>query len=133
MENVFTKDGWYFRKYDGRRREFRGISREDFAAARDLHFGRISRALVAEAEARTKVQKYKDTLAYFATVPYAYQGEGWEDFSKYQRPCRDGIGYVAICPGERGNNVYVDEPHAVRTLTKKYEAWRAERATRQCH
>ena len=63
-------------------------------------------------------------MAYFAEIPYVYKGDGSDDFKKYQRPCSNGIGYVAICPGESCNNFYTDNIYAVKALKRKYSAWR---------
>ena len=59
----------------------------------------------------------------FAQIPYEYQGDGMDDYSKIQRPSSNGIGYVAICPGESGNNIYIEEPHAVAALRRKYNEY----------
>lgn len=69
---------------------------------------------------RNEYKTRREYIAYFATIPYEYQGDGMDDFNLYQRPASNGIGYVAICPGESGNNFYTDDPILVSYLTKKF-------------
>lgn len=114
---VYGSKDWFFASYDGRKKAFRGISRQDFNKARDLH---VLRSCNRPHTLPSRVENFKRAMAWFATIPYACQGDGLDDFSKYQRPARDGKGYVAICPGEPANNVYVDDPFIVRALTRKY-------------
>jgi hypothetical protein len=63
-------------------------------------------------------------MARFAEIPYVYKGDGYEDFNRYQRPCSNGIGYVAICPGNSSYNFYTDNVYAVKALKRKYSEWR---------
>ena len=63
----------------------------------------------------------REILSYFSTIPYRIAENEPNDYDKYQRPSRNGIGYVAICPGERGNNFYTDDTITVAYLKKKYE------------
>ena len=58
-------------------------------------------------------------------VVCAGEGDGFDDFNKYQRPARDGVGYIATCPGESLNDVYIDDVFVVKALKRKYYAWRA--------
>ena len=120
MISVFKRSNWFCTKFDGRKKEFRGISREDFEKACKKHFDRIWENVVWN---KTKTQQFKEKMEYFSRVPYEYQGDGLDDFNEYQRPASNGIGYVAICPGERCNNVYVDEPHLVSALMRKYNEY----------
>jgi len=108
-------------KYDGRRRMFRGLSRSEYEAAWERHVCRWS---VTNSEPpKTRVQKVMEDLEYFAGIPYEYEGDGLDDYNKFQRPTRNGVGYVAICPGESGNNYYVDDPVLVTILKRKYDAY----------
>ena len=66
------------------------------------------------------MEKILSDLNFFSNIPYEYQGDGLDDFNKYQRPASNGIGWGAICPGERGNNYYIDDPVTVAILKKRY-------------
>ena len=115
--SLFKDKSWAFRHFDGRRREFRGITRNEFEAACKKHWERAGRSVPTSQyiyEARRR------EIAYFSGIPYEYQGDGMSDFEKYQRPASNGSGYVAICPGERANSHYVDDPILVAYLTKKF-------------
>lgn len=112
---IYKQENWFCRKYDGRRKEFKSIDRNEFTAAQERHFSRMSNSYV-----RDEFKDRRDCIAYFASIPYEYQGDGMDDYSRYQRPAGNGMGYVAICPGERGNNFYTDDPILVKYLTKKY-------------
>ena len=72
----------------------------------------------------SRVHKIVSDLNYFAEIPFEYQGDGLDDFEKFQRPSSNGVGYVAICPGERGNNYYVDDPVTVAILRRRYDEWK---------
>ena len=72
----------------------------------------------------SRVHKIISDLNYFSEIPFEYQGDGLDDFEKYQRPSSNGVGYVAICPGERGNNYYVDDPVTVKILRRRYDEWK---------
>ena len=72
---------------------------------------------------KSKTKEVIEILEYFKNIPYEYLGDGFDDFNKYQRPSSNGIGYVAICPGEKGNNYYTENPTAVKILKRKYEEW----------
>lgn len=123
---IFNDKGWNFKNYDGRRREFRGISRDEFNEAKRKNRDREIARFRAERSVKTKTQSFKEWIRYFSTIPYEYTGDGFDDFNHYQRPASNGIGYVDICPGERGNNNYVDEPHLVAALTRKYKEWKTK-------
>lgn len=112
---IYKQQDWFWRKYDGRKKEFKSISRNDFKAAKERHISRMSNSYV-----RNEYKSRRECLAYFAGIPYEYQGDGMDDYNRYQRPASNGVGYVAICPGERANNYYVDDPILVAYLTKKY-------------
>ena len=86
-----------------------------FNAAKERHISRMPNGYV-----RNEYKTRREYIAYFATIPYEYQGDGMDDFNLYQRPASNGIGYVAICPGESGNNFYTDDPILVSYLTKKF-------------
>ena len=121
--NIFSDypETWMRLKYDGRRKAYYlGLSKKDFEDAQEKHALRIAAKFRLEFSKKTRYQKIKSDLAYFSEIPYEYQGDGLDDFNKYQRPASNGIGWVAICPGERGNNYYVDEPVTVAILKKRY-------------
>lgn len=120
---IFKRQQWYFAKYDGRKKEFKGISKEDFNKAAEKHIERFWAQERQNLANKTKVEKYKQLRKYFESIPYEYQGDGLDDFEKYQRPASSG-GYVAICPGERGNNVYIEpipeNAQIIKHLTRLY-------------
>ena len=118
--SIFKNQNWPNVKYDGRRKVFKGISRTSFREAQSKHWQR--KALVY-APPMTKVQRFRRDMAFFASIPYVYQGDGLDDYNKYQRPCSNGVGYVAVCPGEPANNYYVDDPLTVKCLKRKYNEW----------
>lgn len=105
---------------------FRGITREQWNEARDKRISRMASRLGSDRQSN-RLDSYKQMRDFFATVPYEYQGDGLDDYNKFQRPSSDGKGYVAVCPGEPDNNVYVDEPHLVRMLTRKYNEYMQQR------
>lgn len=117
---IFAIEHWFDKKFDGRKKIFRGISRDAFNKAVKKHRERRwrSMSLIPEYERRRKIIKF------FASIPYEYQGDGLDDYNMYQRPANNGVGYVAICPGERTNNLYTDDPLAVTYLTKKYKKYK---------
>lgn len=99
---------------------FKGITKEQFAEMCQKHYDRLYIQWSLSNPKPTKTQQFKETMRIFSQIPYEYQGDGMDDHSKFQRPSSNGIGYVAICPGERGNNIYVEEPHAVAALIRKF-------------
>lgn len=114
--NIFKVENWYDRRYDGRRKEFKGITREEFKKAVRRHYDHSYNKL----KVTDIYAERRRIIAYFANIPYKYEGDGLDDFNLYQRPASNGRGYVAICPGESGNNYYVDDPLAVVYLKAKY-------------
>ena len=117
--NIFSEhpETWMRLKYDGRRKAYYlNMSKEEFAAAQEKNEARRRNKYTTP----TRIERILSDLAYFSEIPYEYQGDGLDDFNKYQRPASNGIGWVAICPGERGNNYYVDEPVTVAILKKRY-------------
>lgn len=124
---IFEKEDWCFWNYKNTKL-FQGITREEYEIAREKRFARMIEATHVPDENR--VQKARKTLEYFSKIPYVYEGDGWDDYNRYQRPCSNGVGYVAICPGERANTVYVDDPFVVAALTRKYNEWKSKNAGR---
>ena len=122
MKNIYTEKPWWPScHYDGRRKKyFLNKSREEFERDKEKHFQRQQIRWVIDNLEKSRFRKIKRDLAYFSEIPYEYRGDGLDDFNKYQRPASNGIGWVAICPGERGNNYYVDEPVTVAILKKRY-------------
>ena len=117
--NIFSEypEMWMRLRYDGRRKAYYlNMSKEEFAAAQKKNESRRRSKYTKP----TRMEKILSDLEFFANIPYEYEGDGLDDFNKYQRPASNGIGWVAICPGERGNNYYVDEPVTVAILKKRY-------------
>lgn len=116
-KNIFSEypETWMCLRYDGRRKSYYlNMSKEEFAAAQEKNEARRRSKYTMP----TRMEKILSDLAFFANIPYEYEGDGLDDFNKYQRPASNGIGWVAICPGERGNNYYVEDPITVAILKK---------------
>lgn len=113
---LFTVENWWCLRYDGRKAIFKGITREAYAAMTAKAYEHRAR----KTSVQSLNERRREIIAHFAQIPYEYNGEGWEDFQRVQRPASNGIGYVAICPGERGNNYYTDDKVLVAYLTAKY-------------
>ena len=117
--NIFSDypETWMRLRYDGRRKAYYlNMSKEEFAAAQEKNEARRRNKYTTP----TRIERILSDLNFFSNKPYEYQGDGLDDFNKYQRPASNGIGWVAICPGERGNNYYVDDPVTVAILKKRY-------------
>ena len=128
--SIFAQRNWFFRHYDGRRKEFEGISRDAFKRCCATHLDRMQRNLSIQFDSDTfSNPQRREMIKYFAAIPYEYEGDYMDDYSKYQRPASNGVGYVAICPGERANNIYVEDKLLVAYLTKKYEKYLAAKAS----
>lgn len=123
MKKIYNISYWWMARYDGRRRLFRGITRAQFAAAVAKHYDRARDRW--DHIPATRGAERREMLRYFAAIPYSYQGDGLDDYSKYQRPASNGRGWVAICPGEPGNNVYTEDPALVALLRRRYERHQA--------
>lgn len=117
---IFHTLNWYTMKYDKRKKLFRHITKEQFCEAAEKRMKRFSNQ-VEENKYIESCQIRRWNLEFFAAVPYVFKGDYLDDFSFYQRPSSNGIGYVAICPGERGNNIYINDPILVKYLKSKYE------------
>jgi hypothetical protein len=122
-QKLFAKKNKYnylfLPKYDGRKKEFKNISREEWRII--VAKCRKREELKAQVNTVNKLEMLKQILVFFAEIPYIYNGDGLDDFNKYQRPSRNGRGWVAICPGEPYNNYYTEDPTAVAILKKRYE------------
>ena len=117
--NIFSEypEMWMRLRYDGRRKAYYlNMSKEEFAAAQEKNEARRRSKYTMP----TRIERILSDLNFFSNIPYEYKGDGLDDFNKYQRPASNGIGWVAICPGERGNNYYVDDPVTVAILKKRY-------------
>lgn len=114
-KDLYRTGCWWHLNYDGRKRLFKGISKADFEKAKIKHFERSSNKFVPDIYAARR-----EDINFFSSIPYTYSGDGMDDYSMYQRPSSNGIGYVAICKGERGNNYYTEDKILVAYLTKKY-------------
>lgn len=112
---VFDLPNWHHFRFDGRRKIFQGINREEFEEATRKRANRAFNRVKAD-----EYRRRREVIRYFAEIPYKYEGDGMDDFNKFQRPASNGRGYVAICPGESGNNYYVSDPLTVAYLKKKY-------------
>lgn len=124
-QKLFAKKNKYnylfLPKYDGRKKEFKNISRDDWEAILAKCRERELLKNTIRYRSVNKLARVKEILRYFEEIPYIYEGDGLDDFNKFQRPASNGRGYVAICPGEPGNNYYTDDPVAVAILKKRYE------------
>ena len=120
--DLFKDENWCFLKYDGRKKMFMGMTKEEFGKMKEVHFSRFQKKYWdTKRDFISKCGKRREDISYFATIPYEYMGDGLDDFNHYQRPCSDGVGYVSICPGEPRNNYYVEDPLTVRYLRSKYD------------
>lgn len=119
--DLFKVERWFDLRFDGRKKLFKGISRQEFNALVKKHYKREGAKWLHKAsDFLAQCQERRKAINFFANIPYTYEGDGLDDYSMYQRPSSNGVGYVAICPGERGNNYYVDDPLLVNYLTAKY-------------
>lgn len=116
---IFARPDWHLCKYDARRREFRNISRPAFEEAKRRHWCHVWNQSGRD---QSRHAARVEDLRFFAAIPYPHEftGDGWSDWERYQRPASDGRGWVAICPGERGNNYYTADPVTVEILRRRY-------------
>ena len=122
--SIFKQSNWPFKKYDGRKKYFRGISKDEFTKCCEKRLKRLTNHMQTEnSNHNNGFEKRRKLIEFFKNVPFKYEGDGLDDFNSYQKPSRDGVGYVSVCPGERGNNVYVDDPILVSYLKKKYDKY----------
>lgn len=136
MYECFNTEAWRSPypavRYDGRRKEFRGISREAFNEAKAKHLtrqvyrGKYGRDIVKECRERRR------EIDLWRSVPYAEdfratEADPWNDHDRYKRPASSGRGWCSICPGEPGNNWYTEDPILCAYLDAK-----ARRAGRAC-
>lgn len=118
---LFKISYWECLNYDGRKKLFRGISKEKFRKMKEKRLERFrNRLFCRQNDFIEKCIKRREDISYFTNIPYEYAGDWLDDFNHYQRCCKDGVGYVSICPGEPRNNYYVDDPLTVRYLKSKY-------------
>lgn len=124
-EHIFLCKWWDSCRYDGRRKKFfLNKSKEEFENDKEKHYSRQRLSCVQDNLKKTRLAKVKSDLEYFSKIPYTYQGDGLSDWERYQRPSSNGIGWVAICVGERANNYYVDDPITVAILKRKYQLYK---------
>lgn len=114
---MFENSDWFNLRFDGRKKIFKGILKDQFEVMRTKHYNRMITGYIP----RDKYKSRRELIERFKNIPYIYDGDGYDDYSKYQRPASNGVGYVAICPGERANNIYVDDPITVSYLKKKFK------------
>ena len=125
--SIFKESDWAFRRFDGRRKEFKGLSKETFEQCVKTHVERLNARFTPKSNNGEKTHAERmDLIKFFSRIPYKYEGDGFDDFNSYQRPSSNGVGSVSVCPGESGNNVYVDDPLLVAYLKKKYEKHEAK-------
>lgn len=126
--SIFKESNWAYRRFDGRRKEFKNISKGTFEQCVNTHIKRLNLRFTPKLNNGKKTHKERmELIKFFSRIPYKYEGDGLDDFNCYQRPSSNGIGYVSICPGEHGNNVYVDDILLVSYLKKKYERYMANK------
>ena len=119
---LFKISYWELLNYDGRKKLFRGISKEEFRQMKEKRLKRFqNRFYCRQNDFIQKCIRRREDISYFKNIPYEYKGDGLDDYNHYQCPCSDGEGYESICPGERRNNYYVSDPLTVRYLKSKYE------------
>jgi len=118
---VYKIKRWHDLTYDKNRKAFMTITKRQFEEAKKKHNSRCKTAR----KIFNPIERFKRLMAHFETIPYVYEGDGFDDFNKNQRPARDGVGYIATCPGESLNDVYIDDVFVVKALKRKYYAWRA--------
>ena len=99
---IFSTNNWWWQRYDARKKIFRGIDREEFSKAKEMHIQRMT----VRYERETNVQRYLSYIAYFASAMNSHYDE-YADWTCLVRPNRDGRGVVAIAPSERYNNTCV--------------------------
>ena len=108
--SLFSDKSWAFWHYDGRRREFRGWSREEFYAAQEKHWKRAGRSVLTS----QSIYEYRrKKIAIFAEIPYEYHK------GRYQRRSDNVVLYIAVRPGGIAQ-VFTHDPLLVDYLTKKY-------------
>ena len=115
--NVFKTENWHTLKFDARKAMFKGITKEEFNEASEKASKRFSLKFELHRNANQE-QKRRELIEFFKNVPYTNEGEGNEDYLYTQKPTEKG--YIAICQGESGNNVYTEDKLLVKFLTAKY-------------
>ena len=71
---IFSIEHWYDKTFDGRKKIFRGISRDDFKAAVKKHYVHRATAIAC----RSEYERRREIIRFFATIPYKYEGDGME-------------------------------------------------------
>lgn len=109
--NLFADKSWAFRHFDGRRKEFRGWSREEFYEARGKN---LTRSGIRRNRTKPTIYEYRrKMISIFAEIPYEYHR------GPYRRRSDGFIMYLATLPG-RIRQVSTYDPILVAYLTKKY-------------
>lgn len=67
---IFKIKGWEYMKFDGRRRCFRGMTKAEFAAAKDRHFAHIRARYGSAPECKCKSLETVDFLKRYARTNY---------------------------------------------------------------
>ena len=99
---VYKIKRWHDLTYDKNRKAFMTITKRQFEEAKKKHNSRCKTAR----KIFNPIERFKRLVAHFETT-------------------RDGVGYIATCPGESLNDVYIDDVFVVKALKRKYYAWRA--------
>lgn len=123
--DIFRIENWPSMRYDGRKKIFKGISRDFFKNAVNRHWDRLvararfqiyGRDIIGECR-----QRHEDIKAW-NDVPYLedFKGDGMDDFSRFKTQSIDKTRWVAICPGEPANNWYTEDKILCAYLAAKY-------------
>ena len=115
--NVFKIENWYTLPSDEKKAMFKGFTKKEFTKAQERAIKHLDRAY-EDKFVKGIYEKRRELIEFFKNVPYIYEGEGNEDCLYVQKPTEKG--YIAICYGEQGNNVYIEDKLLVRYLTAKY-------------
>lgn len=78
---IFSIEHWYDKTFDGRKKIFRGISRDDFKAAVKKHYEHRATAITC----RSEYERRREIIRFFDTIPYKYEGDGLDDYNMFQR------------------------------------------------
>ena len=90
--DLFKDENWCFLKYDGRKKMFMGMTKEEFGKMKEVHFSRFQKKYWdTKRDLISKCGKRREDISYFATIPYEYMGDGLDDFNHYQRPSSNGV------------------------------------------
>lgn len=92
--SIFQQKEWYFRKYDGRRKEFRGVSKEDFKKAQEKAIYR--RFYRSRYEPKSLLRRCYESVCEWAKP----------ELSNYQKVVMYGYTYLYLCSPVYGHKDY---------------------------